>query len=149
MKKAAAWLALAAALISSGEGLRTYAYRDPVGIPTICFGHTAGVKMGDTATTDQCNVLLASDLVVCSVAFTQYVKVPLNDNQRAAFCSFIYNTGTKNFARSTLLRRLNAGEYAAACNELLQWHYAGAISLPGLAERRAKERELCLSPPNS
>ena len=72
-------------------------------------------------------------------------QVALPEPPRAALASFVYNVGEGNFARSTLLRKLNQGDLRGACHELSRWVYAGGRKLNGLVSRRATERELCLA----
>lgn len=144
-KAIAGGFAAALSLVAYFEGERLAAYYDPVGIPTICFGHTATAKIGQTKTREECRDLLAEDLYKSWTAVERRAKVPLTDGQRAAFASFVYNVGEGAFAGSTLLRKLNAGDYVGACNELRRWVYAKGIKLPGLVKRREAERELCLS----
>lgn len=143
-KIAAAGLGLALPLVIFYEGTRQQAYLDPVSIPTICRGHIEGVKLGQTATLDQCDDMLAKDLLKANAAMQACVLVPLNDSQRAAFASFVFNAGSGNFCGSSMARKLNAGDYIGACNELPRWVYAGGKVLPGLVKRRAAEKELCL-----
>lgn len=133
-------------LVGSFEGLRTVAYKDPVGIPTICYGSTAGVKMGQTATRAQCEELLGEELLEAHDAMAACVKVPLSPNERSAYTSFTYNVGGLAFCRSTLVRKLNAGDHRGACAELSRWNKARGIVLPGLTRRRAAERQLCERP---
>lgn len=142
-RKVAGWTAVCVACVSGFEGLRTVAYRDPVGIPTICFGETKNVSIGDTATADQCAGLLSERLSEFNMGVDSCVRVPLTDARRASFVSFSYNVGTNAFCRSTLVRKLNAGDTAGACDELLKWNKAAGIPLPGLTKRRQAERELC------
>lgn len=137
-------LALGVAIVSQFEGLRTKAYLDPVGIPTICYGSTAGVKLGQTRTVEECKELLAGELGKSMAEVDRLVKVPLPDTRKAALGSFVYNVGETAFARSSMLRKLNAGDWRGACNELPRWSYAKGVQLPGLVKRRAAERELCL-----
>ncbi len=139
------WLAIALTAVAGFEGLRTEAYNDPVGIPTICFGYTAGVEIGDTATVDECKALLTDEVISHGLAVTNAVTVPLSHEEMAAYSSFTYNVGGNAFKSSTLLRKLNAGDRVGACNELSRWVYAKGVKLPGLIKRRAAERELCLS----
>lgn len=136
-------LALAAALVAPFEGRSLVAYLDPVGIPTICEGITAGVRMGDMATPAECDALLEHELQRAVDAVDRQVLVPLPDTRRAALASFVYNVGEGQLARSTLLRKLNAGDVRGACAELSRWVYAGGKKLGGLVRRRAAERELC------
>ena len=72
-------------------------------------------------------------------------KVELPEPTRAALASFVYNVGAGNFARSTLLRKLNQGDLRGACHELSRWVYAGGKRLNGLVSRRATEKEICLA----
>lgn len=143
-KKAAGWLALAVISVGTFEGLRTAAYRDPVGIPTICFGETKGVKMGQTKTVDECKDLLADRLLEFSKGVESCVTAPMSESRKAALVSFAYNVGTGAFCRSTLVKRINAGD-PDACDELRKWTTAKGITLPGLVKRREEERKMCLA----
>lgn len=136
-------LVLAAALVGFYEGNHPTAYDDPVGIPTICYGHTASVKPDQTLSDARCDELLAADLGSAFQVLDASVTVPLPVNRRAALASFIYNVGAGSFKRSTLLKKLNAGDAAGACAELSRWVKADGQVLPGLVVRRAAERELC------
>jgi len=126
------------------EGYRPVAYLDPVSIPTICYGHTATARIGQTKTQAECDELLKADLGEALEAVDRQLPnaPPLT---RAAFGSFVYNVGAGAFNRSTLLRKARAGDWVGACNELPRWVYAGGRQLPGLVARRQAERELCLS----
>lgn len=141
---------MAVAIAMPAEGLRQVAYRDPVGIPTICFGSTKGVKMGDTATLEQCHSMLSAEMLE---AIDQVDKCApgLPVNVLAAFADAAYNIGPKvacSKSLSTAARMLAAGNYEDACRQLPRWNkatYLGqAIVLPGLTKRRAAEMELCL-----
>lgn len=141
---AAAGLALAVPLIVYFEGTKTAAYLDPVAIPTICRGHTGGVKLGQTATMDECDDMTVKDLLKANQAINSCILVPLNEHQRSAFASFAFNAGGGAFCGSTMARKINAGDYTGACNELPRWIYAQGTVLPGLVKRRAAEQSLCL-----
>ncbi len=140
---ASAALSIAAVVVSHFEGLEKAAYKDPIGIPTICYGHTATAKLGQVKTEKECDGLLKEDLQVALDAVDKYVTVEMPAQRRAAFVSFVYNVGAGNFAGSTLLKKLNAGDSAGACAELDKWIYAGGRVLSGLVKRRAEERALC------
>lgn len=140
----ATWLTICLATVPAAEGLRQYAYRDPVGIPTICFGETRGVKMGDFKTVEQCKAMLIPRLEEFNRGVDSCVRVPMSESRRAAMVSFSYNVGTGAFCRSTLVRKLNAGD-PNACDELRKWTTAKGIKLPGLVNRREEERRLCLA----
>ncbi|MCB1393235.1 lysozyme [Nitrobacter sp.] len=144
----AATLAAAAAFITPWEGVRTLAYRDPVGIWTVCIGETEGVKPGDRYTAAQCTDMLKKKLPRYWNEIAACMGPELVDRQteqrKVAFISFAYNVGSGAFCRSTLLRKLRAGDVRGACNELPRWDKAGGQSLRGLTRRRKAERELCL-----
>lgn len=142
---AAGAVSIATAVVSFYEGFEPTAYRDPVGIPTICYGHTATVRMGQTLSKSECMALLEADLGHAFRAVDRRTQVELAPPTRAALASFVYNVGEGAFARSTLLRKLNAGDLRGACHELSRWVYAGGRKLNGLIKRRATELELCLA----
>jgi len=137
-------LAASASITAYFEGERLTTYLDPVGIPTVCYGHTGTATMGETKTLEECKYLLAKDLGwALSEVDRQLPDAP--PMVRAAFGSFTYNLGVGAFRSSTLLRKAKAGDLKGACNELPRWRYAGGRELAGLVTRRATERELCLS----
>lgn len=144
LKKGGAALALCCALVGGFEGLRTVAYRDVVGVPTICFGETRGVKIGDRRTAEECRTMLGDRLIEFSAGVDRCLTRRVPDKTYAAFVSFAYNVGTGAFCGSTLVRKANAGDLAAACNELLKWDKAGGRRVAGLTRRRREERALCL-----
>lgn len=143
----AAVLAAASAavpLIADHEGVELTAYPDPVGIPTVCVGHTGPeVKVGQTWPLRRCMDVLAGDAVDHGLAIDRCIAVPVPAESRAAFTSFAFNVGPAAFCGSTLVRKLNAGDLAGACAELSRWVRAGGRSLPGLVRRRAEERAYC------
>jgi lysozyme len=136
-------VAIAAPAVAYMEGLRLFAYKDPVGIPTICYGHIKGVQMGDTATKAECDKLMKDDLLTFALAVDDMVIVPLKPHEHAALTSFSYNVGLGALKSSTLLRRVNAGELPAACDELSRWVYAKGLKFNGLIKRREAERKMC------
>lgn len=149
-KKLAA-LGLSSAVVLAGAGTVAYfegknntAYLDPVKIWTICYGETRGVRKGDYRTDEQCLESLAHELVKHDKQMLKYIRVPLTDKEHAAYLSFTYNLGVGAFSKSTLLKKLNQGEFEAACKELDKWVYAGGKKLNGLVKRRAAEKEMCL-----
>ena len=129
-------------LIKSFEGLRLSAYRCPADIPTIGYGTTAGVKMGQTITKERAEELLCEDVKRFETQVLRLVKVPLTQGQFDALTSFVYNLGAGNLSNSTLLRLLNAGDYAGAAAQFERWNKAGGKVLAGLVRRRAAERAL-------
>ena len=131
--------------IAAHEGFRGEAYRDPVGIPTIGYGETKNVKMGDKITQREALDRLKTSADEHGQGMARCVRVPLSQNEYDAYVDFTYNVGVGAFCRSTLVKKLNAGDYEGACKELLKWNKAGGKVLPGLTKRRQKEYELCIS----
>ena len=140
---AAGLVALIVAFVGGWEGLRTNAYLDPVGIPTICYGYTHGVKLGQARTADECEGLLTQEVLVAIDGVNSCVRVPLSDGELAAYTSFVYNAGRGAFCGSTLVRKLNTGDRAGACAQLSRWVNSRGRQLPGLVKRRAEERRMC------
>jgi lysozyme len=134
---------LAAAFIADHEGWINTGYKDPIGIVTRCAGHVQGAVLGQVYSDDECAVDLANDVVGKGLAIAPCIKVPISVETRAAFISFAFNVGAPAFCRSTLVRKLNAGDAKGACAELSRWVNAGGRPLPGLVKRRADERALC------
>ena len=139
----AATISIASVLVAKNEGLETSAYKDPIGIPTVCYGHTSTAYIGQVKTIAECQELLSADLLVAISDVESKVKVPLTVERRAALVSFVYNVGGTKFGSSTLLGKLNSGDPVGACAELSRWVNAGGLKLKGLVIRRAEERELC------
>lgn len=136
-------------LIKSYEGLRLNAYPDPAtgGDPwTVGYGSTKGVKKGMTITVQEAEQRLIMDLQDACKAVERFVTVPLNDNQFAALVSFTFNCGAGNLAVSTLLKRLNEGEYASVPMQLMRWNKAAGKVMAGLTRRRAAEGDLFQRP---
>lgn len=132
-------------LIKCFEGLELKAYRDSVGILTIGYGHTHAVKAGDIITGEQADAFLREDLQVAELTVNTNVKVKLTQGQFDALVSFVFNLGSGNFVKSTLIKKLNVGDYAGAADEFGKWVNAGGKKLPGLVKRRAAEREVFLT----
>ncbi len=143
-RKRATWVAICVACTGTFEGLRTVAYRDPVGIPTVCFGETRGVKLGDRFTDEQCKDMLGERVLEFGRGVDGCTKVWLPPARKAALVSFAYNVGVQAYCGSTLVRKLNAGDTSGACNELLRWTKAKGITLPGLVKRREQEKAMCM-----
>ncbi|WP_312141353.1 lysozyme [Pantoea septica] len=121
-------------------------YKDVAGVWTVCDGHTGNdIIKGKKYTDRECDRLLWSDLQPVKKTVDSLVKVPLNEYQRAALYSFTYNVGSGAFSKSTLLKKLNAGDQDGACEELRRWVYAGGMKFRGLMNRRDMERSMCLA----
>lgn len=140
----AAAIALAVPVIQHFEGLRQTGYGDVVGVATSCFGHTGpDAVVGRRYSMAECEGQLARDLERTSDGIADCIKVPVPANSYAAFVSFAFNVGPAAFCRSTVVKRLNAGDLRGACAGLSAWVYAGGKKWPGLVRRRAAERALC------
>ncbi len=129
-------------LVKKWEGLRLEPYRDSAGLWTVGYGHL--LPQGNTLkpiTKQQADILLDHDIETARRAVSDLVTVPLTHNQRAALVSFVFNVGRGNFANSTLLRKLNAGDYDGAAREFGRWVYAGGRKVAGLENRRFDEMQ--------
>jgi lysozyme len=137
------------ALIKEFEGCCLTAYPDPgTGAQpwTIGYGHTNGVRPGETITQEQAEQYLQNDLVEFQVGVNNLVARDLTPNQFAALVSFAYNLGLGALEGSTLLAYVNAGDFTAAQGEFEKWVFAGGKILPGLVRRRAAEAALFGTP---
>jgi len=133
-------------LIKQYEGLRLHAYQDSAGVWTIGWGHTGDVKRGQSITIHQAEALLALDIGIAAAAVNRHVEAPLSQNMFDALVSFTFNLGERRLAESTLLKKLNLRDYAAAAAEFGKWVKATIkgkkVTLPGLVRRRAAERAM-------
>ncbi|KVT23000.1 lysozyme [Burkholderia ubonensis] len=160
---------LAAALFAAQfEGYSNEVYSDPVGINTVCVGHARTdpdgkpLKLGQTYSDDVCSYLLGKDINDAEKSVRRLVRVPLSPGEQVAYTDFVFNAGAANFASSTLLKKVNAGDRVGACHELPRWTCATAAAgkgdtsgmcatkdrtkkqLPGLVKRRNAEMKACL-----
>jgi lysozyme len=133
---------LALDAIKAHEGLRTAAYLDAVQIPTICYGSTRAVYIGQKASLRECEIRLMQDATYAGRGVAHGVKVRITQGQYDALVSFVYNVGETKFYKSTLLKRINAGDCLGAGREFSRWVYAGNTRLRGLVVRREGERKL-------
>ncbi|MGA4664424.1 lysozyme [Enterobacter ludwigii] len=138
------------ALIKQFEGCKLTAYQDSVGVWTIGYGWTQPVdgkpiRAGMTIKQETAERLLKTGLVSYESDVSRLVKVGLTQGQFDALVSFTYNLGARSLSTSTLLRKLNAEDYAGAADEFLRWNKAGGKVLNGLTRRREAERALFLS----
>lgn len=125
----------------------------PGDVPTIGFGTTQGVKMGDTTTPPKALSRALTDMQKFEGALKQCVSVPLHQHEYDAFVGFSYNVGSGAFCRSSMVKKLNAGDYPGACREILRWTYfqgkdcaapENARLCGGLAKRRQEEFRQCM-----
>jgi GH24 family phage-related lysozyme (muramidase) len=145
----AATLEIALPFIARWEGKRNAAYLDIVGVPTICFGSTHGVKMGQYLDDPACLALLRRDIIQHRNGWLGYVEpgakaAHLPPSRDAAYTSFAFNVGIRGAGKSTATRRLNAGSVIGGCKAIGWWNKAGGRVVRGLVNRRADEVELCL-----
>lgn len=151
MQKRSAAAALAVAIAAPAEGLRQWAYYDPVGILTTCMGHTGpDVVKGKKYSLAECDAFLTDDMREAIQIVDQCVP-GLPVEMLAGFGDAVFNSGPKiacDTKSSTAARLLKAGNYVAACNQLPRWNKAKVlgvmVELPGLTIRRGKEQALCL-----
>ncbi|HCD8148782.1 TPA: lysozyme, partial [Enterobacter hormaechei] len=132
------------------EGCKLTAYQDSVGVWTIGYGWTQPVdgkpiRAGMTIKQETAERLLKTGLVRYESDVSRLVKVGMTQGQFDALVSFTYNLGARSLSTSTLLRKLNTGDYAGAADEFLRWNKAGGKVLNGLTRRREAERALFLS----
>jgi len=143
-------------LVKSFEGFYADAYICPAGVLTIGYGHTGGdVSEGQCINMTTAEALLSRDMASAAASVERLVTVPLSDNQFAALASFVFNCGAGNLGVSTLLKKLNRGDYDAVPTELYRWVKATdpatgkKRTLAGLVRRRSAEGELWLAPDES
>lgn len=133
-------LVLATSLIARYEGLRQTPYRDPVGILTVCYGHTGKDIQQRRYSKEECTAMLQRDI---QRHVPKCLTAPLTEMQQAAFVSLAYNIGTGAFCKSSAFKAAQAGDMATACKNIERHVKAGGKVLPGLVKRRAYERALC------
>jgi lysozyme len=127
------------------EGYRENAYIPVAGdVPTIGFGTTTGVKLGDRTSPEKALTVAMRDVQGFEGAIKSCVTVPLHQYEYDAYTSLAYNIGSSAFCRSTLVRKLNAEDYAGACNQILRWDHFKGKPLAGLTKRRQEEHKKCL-----
>lgn len=129
-------------LVKASEGCRLEAYRDSGGVWTLGYGHTHGVKEGDTCTQEQADAWLVEDMQEAVDAVLRLVRVNITPGQFAALVDFVYNEGAGQFQHSTLLRRINERDFTLAGAEFSRWVYDDGKILPGLVTRREREKAL-------
>jgi lysozyme len=136
---------LAVAFVGGYEGLRTKAYRDIIGVPTVCYGETRGVKMSDSFSKEECDAMLIQGLRDFEGEVTRCAPALVHTppSMFVAHVSLAYNIGSHAYCGSTLARKFNAGDWAGACGQFVRWNRAGGRVIRGLTRRREAEAELC------
>ncbi|SFU50650.1 MULTISPECIES: lysozyme [unclassified Methylobacterium] len=137
--------ALAVTFVQTREGTRLKAYRDIVGVATICNGETRGVTMDMTATPQQCAAMLLKGLGEFEGNVLKCVPglASAPDERLVAHVSLAYNIGAGAYCKSTVARRYNAGDIAGSCDAFDMWDKAGGRRVKGLSIRRDDEQVLC------
>jgi len=128
------------------EGCRLVAYQDQVGVWTIGYGHTHEVKEGDTCTQEQAEAWLLEDIAHAEDCVNKSVKVPLTQGEFDGLVDLVFNIGSGNFLKSTLLKLLNQGDKDAAALQFPRWDHAGGKENAGLLRRREAEEAEFLTP---
>lgn len=144
-----AFLEVSVPFIGRWEGLRLEAYLDIVGVPTVCYGETKGVTLGDNYTKTQCDAMFSQEVLdyrdrLRPALTSDTVANRLSLERDAAYTSLAYNVGVSGTAKSTAVRRLNQGDIAGGCEALGWWNKAGGRVVRGLVNRRAEETDLCM-----
>ena len=121
------------------EGCKLIAYQDVKGVWTIGYGHTAGVREGDTCSQIQAEIWLQQDISWAATVVNRYVTVNLDQGQFDALVDFVFNAGSGNFSESTMLKLINAGHLDQAAAEFEKWDKAGGLVVAGLLRRRKAE----------
>ena len=130
--------------IALHEGYKENAYVPLAGdVPTIGFGTTTGVKLGDKTSPEKALQAALRDIQKFEGALKQCVKVPLTQGEYDGYISLSYNIGSSSFCRSTLVKKLNQQDYEGACKEILRWDKFQGQRLPGLTKRRQEEYIKC------
>jgi lysozyme len=132
---------LGIAALKAREGVRLKAYRDSVGVPTIGYGHTKGVTLGQVITQAQADALFLEDLSGHALPILTCITVPVADHERDALISIAFNIGVSGFQRSTFLRLLNAGDREGCAEAILAWRKP-----PEIVSRRQAEQDQFRTP---
>lgn len=135
----------AAAFIQPWEGRELRAYRDIVGVLTICDGDTQNVRPGQVATHAECDQRLWSRVREFERDVGECLTRDVPQSVEVSLVELAYNVGSRPVCTSTMMRLANAGQYRAACDQLLRWVNAGGRRVQGLVNRREASREQCLS----
>ncbi|MBT8527536.1 lysozyme [Polynucleobacter paneuropaeus] len=130
--------------IAVNEGYVGQTYKDVVGVPTIGFGETQGVKPGQTTTPPQALRKLLESADKSATGIKQCITVPISQGEYDAYLSLSYNIGVGAFCGSGLVKKLNAQDYTGACQEILKWNRAGGVVQSGLTKRRYEEFNTCM-----
>jgi len=141
---AAGVLALAGLIAAQWEGVSYPVYVDPVGVLTVCYGHTGPeLRLGQTYTPEQCQALLQADLEIARAHVNRCLPMPKLVQIESALISATFNIGPRVVCGSTLQKKALANDWPGACAELSRWDKAAGRALRGLTLRRGHERAIC------
>lgn len=142
---AAAVIAMATPFIAGWEGKRNYAYIPiPGDVPTICYGHTKNVKLGDYKTDAECLALLEEDAGIYYAGIDPCIHDDVPVSVQASLLELAVNVGVSGACKSGYVRKANAGDYLGACADLDKWVRAGGKTIKGLVNRRNASQEMCV-----
>ncbi|WNV48187.1 SAR endolysin [Caulobacter phage Quill_5.2] len=135
------------ALLNTSEGLRLKPYKDPAGIWTVCYGHTGNdIVLDKVYTKAECEIIRDRDIRSHLAGIKPCIKVPLTQNQQDAILDLSFNIGVQRTCSSTLIKKVNKGDFKGAAEEFPKWNKATVrgklVVLPGLEKRRAAEKAL-------
>lgn len=128
-------------LVEPWEDTKNQAYKDMVGVPTICAGYTIGVKMGDYKTDEECDELLVKELTSFNQEMRKAVKVPLPEHMEVAYTSLVWNIGVTAWNNSSILKKINTNDLQEACKGILVWNKA--TFSPSAAASQSAKGETC------
>lgn len=131
--------------IANHEAFSPTTYKDSGGVATLGYGETKGVVAGQRITPEKALQRLLESADEHARGMTACISVPIYQHEFDAYLSFTYNVGVGAFCGSTLTKKLNAGDYAGACSELLRWNRVGSQVVAGLTKRRYIEFNTCIN----
>jgi len=144
-KRLAAVVLIVAPIVAYFEGFSPVTYEDPIGLETICYGHTETASEIRVRSKEECTALLLKELEGFAHQVDKLVIPEVHPNTLASLVSFSYNVGIGTFKKSSVLKKINNGDIRGGCEYLSKYVYAGGKKLNGLVKRRSQERDLCLS----
>lgn len=135
---------IGAPMLKAAEGKRNNAYRDPVSIWTVCWGHTGNDIQHRRYSDSECEAILRRDYSAHAVGVAQCLPITAAPSIFASSVDFAFNAGVRRFCTSSMARAFNAGRWTEGCKAFGLYKFAGGRVLPGLVKRRAAETQLCL-----
>lgn len=137
---------------SPNEGTKYVAYQDTGKVWSICEGHTENVHKGDVATPAQCKQYMNDDMMAAIAVVNKLTgNIPMPETTKKVFVDEVFNAGSGNFAKSTMLKKIKSGDIAGACRQFPRWHYVDGKDCTirsnncyGIVTRRALQMATCL-----